>query len=112
MSWFIMIFSLSLIGFSALASSMSKHQKQFFGKELAPKTTRLAHIFGWTLLAIVAIYCSSVLGIANGLSYWLGVLTCAGFIVIAVLSYYPTRFKLLCMVSTSLFLLSLILNII
>lgn len=112
MIWFIMILSLNVLAFTALASTMSKHQKQFFAKELDANKTRLAQIFGWILLAIIAIYCSVELGIANGLSYWVGVLTFAGLIVIAVLSYYPTRFKLLCIVSASLFLISLILNLI
>lgn len=111
MIWFIMIFSLSVLGFTALASGMSKHQKQFFGKELDHTKARLAQLFGWILLTVIAVYCSVELGIANGLSYWIGVLTFAGFIVMAVLSYYPKRFKLLCMVSASLFLLSLILNL-
>ncbi|MEG1093415.1 MAG: DUF3325 domain-containing protein, partial [Acinetobacter sp.] len=34
MIWFLIIWALATLGFFALASSMSKHQKQIFAKEL------------------------------------------------------------------------------
>ena len=39
MIWFLVIWALATLGFFALASSMSKHQKQIFAKE------RWSHLF-------------------------------------------------------------------
>ena len=47
MIWFLIIWTLATLGFFALASSMSKHQKQIFAKELTLQQTRLATTVGW-----------------------------------------------------------------
>lgn len=46
MMFFFFIWSISSLGFFALASSMTKHQKQIFGHELNSQKTRYATIIG------------------------------------------------------------------
>ena len=50
MMFSLLIWSLSALGFFALASSMSKHQKQIFGHELDAAKTRTAAACGWTIV--------------------------------------------------------------
>ena len=52
MMFFLLIWALTSLGFFALATSMSKHQKQIFDTELNPAKTQLATILGWVLLIL------------------------------------------------------------
>lgn len=112
MSFFIMILSLTALGFTGLAAAMSKHQKQFFDVELSSNKTHLAKWVGWLLLIISMLLCTWQLNVANGLSYWLCAITASAFLVMGVLSYYPKQFKTLCISSSVLFVISLVIHLI
>ena len=93
MIFFLLVWSLSSLAFIALASAMSKHQKQFYGHELSPKQTQLASISGWALLLISLIICV-MSGQLSMLSIWVGVLTFSALFVGVLLSYYSLKMKL------------------
>lgn len=95
MMFFLFIWSLSAIGFIALAASMSKHQKQIFGKELDAGKTRLATLAGWGLLIIALIFCLFSGTISNMVSYWLGSLTFAALAVGLSLTYLESKIKVI-----------------
>jgi Protein of unknown function (DUF3325) len=92
--FFLLIWSLSSLAFIALASAMSKHQKQFYGHELSPKQTQLASITGWALLLISLIICVMSGQLSSMLSIWVGVLTFSALFVGVLLSYYSLKMKL------------------
>ncbi|RKG32593.1 DUF3325 domain-containing protein [Acinetobacter tianfuensis] len=93
MIFFILIWSISSLGFFALASSMSKHQKQIFGHELDAAKTKYAAIEGWTLLITSLIICLLSGAITNMVSYWVAALTFAAFFTGLCLSYLETKIK-------------------
>ena len=113
MSWFIFVWALSNVGFIALASSMSKHQKQIFGQELNANQTKLAMLMGWVLLIAALIACllhgDSV---SNMISYWIGVLSFSALTVGLTLSYFEKKVKALGLVSIALAVISLIITLI
>ncbi len=92
MIFFLLIWSLSSLGFFALACSMSKHQKQFFQHELSVGKTRLATLFGWCLLILALVLCLSLGTPSNDISYWFGALTIAALFVGLCISYFATYF--------------------
>ena len=93
MMFFLLIWSLSALGFFALASSMSKHQKQIFGHELDAAKTRTAAACGWILLMIALLICILSGSVSNMISYWLGALTLAALFTGLCLSYLEARIK-------------------
>lgn len=93
MIFFILIWSISSLGFFALASSMSKHQKQIFGHELEASKTQLATIIGWVLLAISLVICLVSGAITNMASYWIGALTFSALFSGLCLSYFDSKIK-------------------
>ena len=95
MIFFLLIWSLTTLGFIALAGSMSKHQKQMFGKELDANKTRLATIIGWVLLIIGLILCLFAGTVSNMVSYWLGSLTFAALAVGLSLTYLESKIKVI-----------------
>ncbi|WP_406612931.1 DUF3325 domain-containing protein [Acinetobacter schindleri] len=95
MMFFLFIWSVSALGFIALAASMSKHQKQIFGKELDAGKTRLATLAGWVLLIIALIFCLFSGTISNMVSYWLGSLTFAALAVGLSLTYFESKIKII-----------------
>ena len=97
MIFFLLIWSLTSLGFTALAGSMSKHQKQMFGKELNAGKTRLATILGWLLLIITLILCLFTGAISNMISYWIGSLTFAALAVGLSLTYLESKIKAITM---------------
>ena len=100
---FLLIWSLSSLAFIALASSMSKHQKQIFGNELNTIQTRYATIIGWLLLTFSLVICILSGKLSNMLSFWVGVLSFAALFVGVSLSYFEQKIKAftlaLCMLS-------------
>ncbi|WP_180065030.1 MULTISPECIES: DUF3325 domain-containing protein [unclassified Acinetobacter] len=92
MMFFLLIWALSSLGFFALACSMSKHQKQFYSKELSVGQTRLATLVGWALLIIALIICLSLGTPSNNISYWFGALTIAALFVGLCISYIAEYF--------------------
>ena len=103
MMFFLLIWSLSSLAFIALASSMSKHQKQIFGNELNAIQTRYATIIGWLLLTFSLVICILSGKLSNMLSFWVGVLSFAALFVGVSLSYFKQQIKAftlaLCMLS-------------
>ena len=97
MMFFLLIWAVTLLGFFALAMSMSKHQKQIFAQELNASKTRLASIIGWVILILALILCLFTGTISNMISYWLGSLTFAAMVVGLSLSYLASRIKVIVM---------------
>ena len=97
MMFFLLIWALTSLGFFTIATSMSKYQKQIFGKELNPAKTQLATILGWVLLIIALILCLCTGAASNMISYWLGSLTFAALVVGLSLSYLASRIKVIVM---------------
>ena len=93
MSFFLLIWSISSLAFIALASSMTKHQKQIFNRELHPAQSRIATIMGWLLLLTSLVICLLSGKISSMLSYWVGVLTFAALLIGLMLSYYSDKIK-------------------
>ena len=112
MIFFLLIWSLCSIAFFALASSMSKHQKQIFGHELDAAKTRYAAFTGWVLLIIALIICMMSAQLSNMISYWIGVLTFSALFVGLCLSYLNTYIKKITIISVVTFALSLIMFLI
>jgi hypothetical protein len=113
MSWFILIWALCNLAFIALASSMSKHQKQIFGQELVASKTKLATVLGWVLLTVALIACL-IHGdsVSNMISYWIGVLSFSALTVAFTLSYFESKVKALGIVSLILVILTFTLYLI
>lgn len=93
MMFFLLIWSLCSLAFIALASSMSKHQKQIFGNELNTIQTRYATIIGWLLLTFSLVICILSGKFSNMLSFWVGVLSFAALFVGVSLSYFEQKIK-------------------
>lgn len=106
MMFFLCIWALTSLGFFALAASMSKHQKQMFGHELAPQKTKLATVMGWVLLIIALILCLCSGAISNMICYWVGCLTLAALVVGLSLSYLETKVKAIAIMITIIFVIS------
>ena len=93
MIFFILIWSICTVAFFALASCMSKHQKQIFGRELTASKTKLATLIGWVLLIIALVICITHGNLSNMISYWIGALTFSAFFVGLCLSYFAHKAK-------------------
>lgn len=67
--------ALAFAGFTSLALSMDRHQRDFFRRRLdGTRSRRLRHM-GWVLLAGSAVPCIAGEGWGMGLVIWLGALT-------------------------------------
>lgn len=105
MTFFIMIWAWSSLGFFALASGMEKHQKQIFLKVFDAKKTFIFTIFGWLILISTLVICLMAGAISTMLSYWIGSLTFSALMVGLTLSYYADHSK---KIAGILFILGLI----
>lgn len=112
MMHFILIWSLSSLGFISLASTMSKHQKQMFGQELETSKNHFAQISGWILLGISLVLSISSNTLSNGISYWIGILTLSALGVGLMLSYYSHKMKLFAIILSGLVILSAVFHLI
>ena len=112
MIFFLFIWSLSALGFIALAASISKHQKQIFGKELDAGKLLLATLVGWGLLIIALIFCLFNGVISNMVSYWLGSLTFAALAVGLSLTYLENKIKVITIVFVGIAVLSGLISLI
>lgn len=110
MIWFLLIWSLSSLGFIALASSMSKHQKQIFGYELNTQKTRIALVIGWSCLILSLIACIWQSNISIGMSYWIGALTLAALVVASALTYLANKMKILALGCMIILIISILLE--
>lgn len=112
MIFFLLIWSLTSLGFLSLAASMSKHQKQLFQRELTSIQTKQAALLGWGLLAIALIISLCAGTISNMLSYWIGCLTFAALLVASCLSYYAQHVKKFALVCVLITFISAVLSLI
>lgn len=109
MMFFLLIWALSSLGFFALASSMSKHQKQIYGQELTSGKTKLATLIGWILLLLSLTICLASGSISNMISYWIGALSFAALFIGLCLSYLGTKLKMIAIILT---ILSIVLSLV
>ena len=93
MIWFLIIWSINCVGLFALSASMSKHQKQIFGRELTQKQNRWLSLAGWLILVCALMLCMRQGHLSNQISYWLGVLTLSALFCGLCLSYQAHHFK-------------------
>lgn len=97
MIFFLLIWSLSTLGFIGLACSMAKHQKQIAHKVLSTSETNVAKIIGWLLILLALVICILNGTLSNMLSYWAGTLTFAALTVALTLTYLESKVKYLVM---------------
>lgn len=90
---FLLVWSISTLGFLALAIGMEKHQKQLLSQPLTQKQTQLSQGLGWLILILALIVAIMHYHIANGISYWVGVMTFAACFTLLMLSYFSHLFK-------------------
>ena len=112
MIFFLLIWAMNTLGFITLASSMSKHQKQFFGHELPASRTKLAIYLGWILLILALILSLLPNTLSNGISYWVGVLTFSALFVGLTLSYFSHKIKIIITILLIITLLSAVITLI
>lgn len=103
---FLVMWSLTSLAFFALASSMSKHQKQIFGRELDKSKTRLASISGWGLLLLALVVCIYQGTLSSMISYWVGVLTFSALFVGLCLSYFESKIKKIAIATAMIWIIS------
>lgn len=111
MIFFLLIWTINTLGFIALASSMSKHQKQFFTRELSSSQTKSVTCLGWILLIIALIFSLLPNTLSNGISYWLGVLTFAALFVGLTLTYFAHKIKIITLLLLILSLFTAIMSL-
>jgi hypothetical protein len=76
--------ALSFTGFTALALSMDRHQRDVFGRRLHGTPSRWLRCLGWLMLAASPAPCVVQDGWGIGLTGWLGALTLAAAAVVLV----------------------------
>jgi len=81
----------SLLGFAALALSMSRHHQQVCRGEPSHRRQGLLRLVGWGLLLAALGLCQAHAGWASGLVWWTGLLTAAALLVIVLLTYRPNQ---------------------
>lgn len=107
-----LLWCISIWGFSGLAASMSKHQRDIFSKPVSAKQTKILQILGWGVISLSAFIAIFVTGISVGISEWLGVLTFAALVVGLTMTYWPKRIIQLNIAITILFVILLIIRLI
>jgi hypothetical protein len=95
MMFFLLIWSLSTLGFVGLACSMSKHQKQIAAKVWSKSETNLAKYIGWLFIVLALVVCILNGTLSNMISYWVGTLSFAALTVALTLTYIETKVKYL-----------------
>lgn len=81
----------SLLGFAALALSMSRHHQQVWRRAPSRRRQGLLRLVGRALLLAALGLCQMHAGWASGLVWWTGLLTAAALLVIVLLTYRPNR---------------------
>lgn len=112
MIFFLLIWSLGNVAFFALASAMTKHQKQIYGKELTAQQTKIAKAIGWIVLILALILCLQNGQWSNMVSYWVLVLSFSAVAMGLVLSYLEQKAKIFSVLSMALSAISLLLYLI
>lgn len=110
MMLFLLIWSLTCLGFAGLAASMTKHQKHIFQAELSKIQSTQAMVIGWVFLIMALIICLSAGTLSNMISYWVGCLSFAAMSVAICLSYYAEQLKKFAIVCVIIALISAILH--
>ena len=91
--WFLLIWAISCVGFFALSSTMAKHQKQIFNRELEQQQTRGLSLAGWFLLVVALLLCLKQAHWSYAISYWIATLSFSALFVGLCISYYPQHVK-------------------
>lgn len=86
-----LLWCVAVLGFSSLACSMTKHQRDLFTGKVSEQKTRIFQITGWTVLIAMAIIVIFWKGASIGLSEWLGSLTFAALTIGLTLTYFPKK---------------------
>jgi hypothetical protein len=82
---------LALGAFVALAFGMKRHQRDLAGRPLGPAASRLATTIGWLLLALAWALEAALLGPALGSIAWIGEISVAAWLAVAVITWRATR---------------------
>lgn len=81
----------ALVGFAAIAASMSRHQQGMIGRRLDPRNARAARAVGGLLLMMSLLADMLALGPARGAIIWCGHLSIGAWITIAWLCWRMSR---------------------
>lgn len=79
------VLAISVLGFTGLALSMDRHQRDQFGRPLPANQTRILRWLGWLLLAVALPVALRGLGTGFGLVAWTGHVSLATAAVYVVL---------------------------
>ncbi|MNN01822.1 hypothetical protein D3C81_1144500 [compost metagenome] len=85
----LLVFGLNLLAMTALCLALSRHHRDLFGA--APSDRRVLVLRSVALLdgALALAYCIHLLGVENGIIYWMCLLMLAGGLLVALLAYRP-----------------------
>ncbi|TCU61902.1 uncharacterized protein DUF3325 [Novosphingobium sp. PhB57] len=78
---------LSAAAFTALALSIKRHQRDFAGRALTERESRLARTGGWSLVGLVLAIDIAVFGFGYALVAWAGQLTMGAWLNVAWLCW-------------------------
>ena len=106
------LWCVSMVAFSSLAASMSKHQRDIFTAKVTPQKTRLFQMVGWVILALSAVLMIFWKGASIGLSQWLGTISFAALPVGLTLTYFPKKLAQLNIVVAILSVIFLMISLI
>lgn len=82
---------LCLLGFISIALGMEKHHRTLLGTNPSKSVALLVRVAGWSALAVAVTLCVSTFGAGYGLVLFNGLLTVAGLSVVAFLSSWSSR---------------------
>jgi hypothetical protein len=88
-----LIFSLTVLGFSALSASMERHAKQIFGTAPQGRARVWRAAVGGIALALPLIPALHAYGLSIGVSVWVGFLAVSATVVALLLSYRPRALR-------------------
>ncbi|RMX08250.1 DUF3325 domain-containing protein [Corticibacter populi] len=91
----LLVFVNCLAGFACLALAMDRHQSDLFGRELAPKTTRLLRMAGWLWLLAALWLAVARMGWSFGLTAYSGHTSAAAALVFIALLIWCRRQELI-----------------
>jgi hypothetical protein len=81
--------SLSYLGLAALCLSMKRHHLAVLDAPVAPRRSLLLRVLGWMGIGLSFALAVNGDGWNFGPVQWIGSITCAGLLVVGVLSYRP-----------------------
>jgi hypothetical protein len=82
-------FGLTYGAFTALSLAMDRHQRDVFGRKLAPHQSRALRLIGWAVLPASVVPCIMTQGWAIGPVLWCGLLSIAAGLLVLLIPYAP-----------------------